>query len=400
MISDVCGMMGRILKIAVYLIVVFVIQELVFRVAFPLPELSNFDRRAFVLETDVAGSGMVRNRSYYWQSLPDTNHRFYVRYNGYGFRDSEWKVKKATGKRRCMFVGDSFVEGIMAEQDQTIPEYFKKASSEKNLEIMNAGMLGTGMKQYLQFVADAVPIFRPDVVFLVVYANDFTSERVAIPEFNLEEEYYSGLTPRLIELLTQLKRDEPIPFVMSSADNKMLPDTESPNFPWENRIEEMYLHADSNLVEYMLKAELNPYRLNQSIRDERMFREPCNFLVPMDFFRYYSEKFDFEPVVVFIPSRNQITDKYGEYDFRLGKKLKPILSLTAEEYQKNQKHLKQVCNRLGLKFIDLTSEIKRHELNGNHLYWNYDDHMRAKGYKIVGETLFNLWSDEDGNVAE
>ncbi len=80
------------------------------------------------------------------------------RYNGYGFRDSEWTVKKATGKRRCLFVGDSFVEGIMAEQDQTIPEYFKKASSEKNLEIINAGMLSVGMKQYLQFLADAVPI--------------------------------------------------------------------------------------------------------------------------------------------------------------------------------------------------------------------------------------------------
>jgi lysophospholipase L1-like esterase len=380
-------------KIIVYLLLVFLFQEVVFRIGFPIPELSNFDRSSFVLKIGQAGS-FVRNKSFNWWSLPDTVDPCRLDYNMYGFRGNEWVIKKRIGKKRILFVGDSFVEGIMAPQDQTIPNWFKAANLGPEIEVMNAGMLGTGMTQYLQFIADAVPIFKPDVVFLVVYANDFTSSDIEIPALNLKESYFDSSQPRALELLNQHRKSNPIPFRFSFQSNNLLPSANEPKFPFKDKLDEMYIHADSFLVENMLSAKFNPFKLNEMFRVERALREPANFLVPIDFFRYYSEKYGFEPIVVYIPSRNQVTHYYLQFDYRSSLKFNRNISFTEPQYNGNQQQLGEICKTLGVKYYDLTSRIEEEESVGNHLYWNYDDHMRAKGYGIVGESIYREWSSQ------
>jgi lysophospholipase L1-like esterase len=292
-----------------------------------------------------------------------------------------------------MFVGDSFIEGIMAEGHQTIPKVFERQFSEP-VETMNAGMLGVDVEKYLQFIADAVPVFKPDVVFLVIYANDFTSGEIAIPNFNLKEEYFTSGKPRLLELIDQYKAGNPVPFVKSFSTKKLLPNITDIAFPYKGRIDEMFLHADSSLVNYMLKAEYNLFKLNEMFRAEKKLREPSNLLVPLDFFRYYAEKYEFEPVVVFLPSRNQVTDHYLQFDYQSSLKFNRNISFTDSIYNVNQARLGEVCSRLGLKYYDFTEELKKQESAANHLYWNYDDHMRAKGYGIVGESIYREWSSQ------
>ncbi|MGB0368716.1 MAG: SGNH/GDSL hydrolase family protein [Flavobacteriales bacterium] len=384
--------MSRAKKVTAYILLVFIFQEVFFRLAFPLPELTNFDRSSFVLKVNQTG-GFVRNKGFEWWSLPDTSASFGIEYNMYGFRGAEWQVKKKKGQQRIMFVGDSFTEGIMAAENQTFPSYFKKASSSTPVEVMNAGMLGVGLPEYLQFIADAVPIFRPNVVFLVLYANDFVSTEIEIPAYNLAEEYRDFTQPRLLELLNAYKEGNPVPFRKPLVSNRILPDVEDPKFPFTGKLDEMYLHADSTLVKHMLKADFNPYKLNQMFRLERSLSTPANFLVPLDFFRYYSEKYEFEPIVVYIPSRNQVTDYYLQYDYRSSLKFNHEISFTDPIYNRNQLLLAETCKRIGLEYHDLTNTITEQEQAGNHLYWNYDDHMRARGYKLIGEELHRRFSE-------
>ncbi|HAP70520.1 MAG TPA: hypothetical protein DCR04_12490 [Flavobacteriales bacterium] len=385
--------MSRPKKIISYLLLIFLFQEVVFRVGLPIPELSNFDRSSFVLKVGQAGS-FVRNKSFNWWSLPDTVSPCKVDYNMYGFRDNEWIIKKRIGKKRILFVGDSFVEGIMAPEEQTIPNCFMRANSGFEIEVMNAGMLGVGMEQYLQFIADAVPIFSPDVVFLVIYANDFTSSEIKIPAYNLKETYFDNSQPRVLELMNQHRQRNPIPFRFSFQSNNLLPSVNEPKFPFRDQLDEMYLNADSSLVENMLSAKFNPFKLNEMFRMEKGLREASKFLVPIDFFRYYSEKYKFEPIVVYIPSRNQVTNYYLQFDHRSSLRFSRNISFTDPEYNVNQVQLGEICKQLRVKYYDLTSKIEEEEAGGNHLYWNYDDHMRAKGYSIVGETIYRKWSSQ------
>ena len=120
-------------KVAIYVIMILIIQEVVLRICFPIPEVSNFDRINYLeLENGPGTYRHMRNQNWYWQSKPDTSYRFVHYLNQYGFRDSEWPVEKSTKKRRILFVGDSFLEGVMADQDQTICDGFGHESDRKS----------------------------------------------------------------------------------------------------------------------------------------------------------------------------------------------------------------------------------------------------------------------------
>lgn len=384
--------MSTRVKLLVSIAGFLLLQEIVLRLVFPLPELSNFDRAQFVPKKNEFQGGFVRNKSFEWWSLPDTSAPFQLNYNKYGFRDDDWQVGKPQPKKRVMFVGDSFVEGIMVDNDQTIPRFFEISKPAGSIETMNAGMLGTGVQEYLQFIADAVPIFQPDVVMMVIYANDFTSESVSIPSHNLAEEYFDRTTPRLFELLKQNRQGNPVPSIFRFSSPTVLPDSAQPTYPFATRIAEMYNHADSTIVSAMLRARFNPYKLNEIIRMERALREPCNLLVPLDFFKFYSEKHSFEPVVVFIPCRHQVTDNYLEFEYAVSKRFDRTIRLTDSKYQLNVELLKRNCHELGLKLIDTSDTLKQMEIEGLHTFWNYDDHMRVEGYHAVGQFVADHWN--------
>ena len=60
------------------------------------------------------------------------------------------------------------------------------------------------------------------------------------------------------------------------------------------------------------------------------------------------------------------------------------------------------ANKAPLDFTDAAADkvyslIAEEEKKGNHLYWNYDVHMKAQGYLWTGEVLFNWWSRMEEN---
>ena len=67
------------------------------------------------------------------------------------------------------------------------------------------------------------------------------------------------------------------------------------------------------------------------------------------------------------------------------------MDLTGDEYQVHRRDLDTLCQEMNIPLIDLTDFIKKEEQAGNRLFWNYDDHMRARGYELVGRTIFKEW---------
>ena len=102
-------------RLLIYLSVLLLSQEIILRICFPIPELSNFDRINYmVLDQSEGRPKFLRNQTYYWQSSPDTVHRFVNEMNSHGFRYAEWTIEKDPTRKRLLVVGVSMLEGLMA----------------------------------------------------------------------------------------------------------------------------------------------------------------------------------------------------------------------------------------------------------------------------------------------
>lgn len=332
--------------------------------------------------------GYTRNRSFYWESVLDTSAKFIHSYNTMGFRDGEFTVEKKAGTKRIMFVGDSFMEGVMAQQDETIPAQFQMLADEK-VEVMNFGMLGTGIINYLQLIADVTPVFKPDVVVLAIYANDFSVSDPGFPSSTLEPQLSNPWTPRMVQLIKEWTRGYPVPPHWNGS-KPILPKIGEKRFPWPNK-EMMLNSAKPKIVDAIVSGKMNPFRIDQLKRENRNLTTTVNLNSSLGFLNYCSQQQGFEPLVVFVPSRNQVTDRYLHYDLECCLSCSSEVSFTGPTFHQGTAVLKNECDQLEIPFLDMTKQIRQKEISGTSLYWNYDEHMRASGYRLIAEQIYQTW---------
>ncbi len=387
-----------IFRFLLYFIFILIIQELCLRLCFPIPELKNFDRSYYMKdEIDNHNVAHQKNISWYWESTPDTNNRFIHYMNRYGFRDNEWKVKKRNGSQRFMFVGDSFVEGVMASQEETIPKGFRSFLERDNVEIMNFGMLGRGLNSYLKVITDAIPIFKPDVIMLCVFSNDLSDKTPLIPSGNLDPEYFNFFVPRIIELIREARKNRSINFRWFIPEKRFLPFVPEKQSPLTKHEGEIRKHVRADLVESMRRGRSNPFRTNQILREKEMLAKEPNLGNAFNYIKSYAELHEVELIIYYIPARSMITNHYYQYEkeYCLKECVDPI-DLTSSSYQVHRKALKEKCESLDIPFLDLSNFIKEKESQNKHLYWNYDDHMKGESYLLLGQELHNFWSQLKG----
>ncbi|MES2518274.1 MAG: hypothetical protein V4585_09220 [Bacteroidota bacterium] len=88
-----------------------------------------------------------------------------------GARDQERSLKNATSKKRVIFLGDSFVEGIMVNTPDRCSNILEKITE---MEHLNFGINGTSPINYYLTYKSLAKKFEHDVVIVgVLPANDF-----------------------------------------------------------------------------------------------------------------------------------------------------------------------------------------------------------------------------------
>jgi hypothetical protein len=374
-----------------FLVVLLVFQEIILRIVFPIPELSNFDRANYIPGTE---KGMkfpfYRNSKWVWESELDTNHQFVHQLNQYGFRDDEWKTEKPTDKKRILIIGDSFTEGIMAEQDQTVKSGFIQKDKDGAYKVLNLGIMGVGMNSYLRLATDAISIFKPDVVCLLLYSNDISNKKPIIPNDQLVAEKYNYFTPRLLEIYRQIQGDSPIPFRFDWKKKSFLPSIKEKNFPWFGREELMVKHTTNEVRNAMVEGKVNPFKLNQILREKAGLLNQPQLEEAFNYLKKLEQEQDVQFLIAYIPARHQVTNYYYQFDKAFCKKDCPEqLDLTVLAYNQHQKYLENLCKNNQLDFINFTSTIQTEESKNQHMYWNYDDHMKGKGYLLLGNHLYD-----------
>jgi len=89
--------------------------------------------------------------------------------NTYGFRDHDFSSLKH-GKKRTVFLGDSFIMGLNVKSQETMPKALERLL--KNDEIYNMGVVGFGPDQELNVLEKYGFSFKPDMVIEAICAQN------------------------------------------------------------------------------------------------------------------------------------------------------------------------------------------------------------------------------------
>jgi len=388
--------MKRLFDLLIYIVVTFILLEIVLRICYPIPEYSNFNRINYqILDRTDNQQGYLRNIEMVWKSTLDTNYAFVHKFNQYGYRDNlEWESVKVKGKKRILFIGDSFVEGMMSTTEKTIPNAFSSLAEERGeeLEVFNCGMMGIGLNEYMKFIKDAIPLYTPDEVILVLYSNDLPFQREYVPQAVLDPIESNPFGLRLLKIIEQNRKKDPIPFKFKPEQRpfyKAVPDAGN---PWTTNEPILKTEVTPVIADAMKKGDFNYFRTNWILEEKKFLKAPINIENKLQFIRDYLRKYNTNLTVFYIPSRSQVSNYYYQFEKQAClTKCPDHIDLTTPEYQRHAKIIAQDCEKLGVRFLDFTELIRVKELSGNHLYWNYDDHMRGDSYVMLGRAMYNFW---------
>jgi lysophospholipase L1-like esterase len=96
--------------------------------------------------------------------------------NSRGLRYAEIPVEKEPGEFRILLLGDSFTEGDGVELDQTfgsvLEHAYQQRRTEPKVRLINGGLSGKGPLEYWRLFLHVGLAYRPDLLLIVVMAND------------------------------------------------------------------------------------------------------------------------------------------------------------------------------------------------------------------------------------
>jgi hypothetical protein len=107
-----------------------------------------------------------------WES-----YDYYVTANSLGFPGPEYSAIKEPDTLRIMVTGDAFSSAEGVDTDQAWPRLLEAKLAArlhgKRVEVMNFAITGYGPNQYEAVIQHFAPIYKPDLILLEVFVNDF-----------------------------------------------------------------------------------------------------------------------------------------------------------------------------------------------------------------------------------
>lgn len=115
------------------------------------------------------------------QDLVDTripSRKFHITINSFGFRGREITEKKPPGVVRIMVLGDSYTFGDGVDDEDTLPWALEDMLNERDAgvryEVINAGVMGSYIKNESELYFNYARRFDPDVLILAYCWNDIS----------------------------------------------------------------------------------------------------------------------------------------------------------------------------------------------------------------------------------
>jgi len=379
---------------ALSLLLCVVLQEFLLRFFFPLPEIKGFNRIDYMpVGLENRETTAIRSIRVVQESSPD-GVSFSRSLNEYGFRGGRWRTRKAAGVVRTLFVGDSFVESDLVPDGLTIPEAYQAAAKRAgvSIEAMNLGVTGAGLASDVRLIVDTAPVFRPDQVFLVVYANDLPDQLdVPVPRTFGN---YRLAKPRFVELVEMALKHEQLPWRWSWRETRFDQPVPSPSNPWSDRTfaEQNLRQVSPRMLAEMKAGRFNAFRVGGSRALAAGLQEPFDISGALAELRTFLAGFGATFAVIYIPERGTVTNHYRRFEQEYSLQMPKDTDLTGPAFQLHRRLLSAQCAAAGVPFFDSAELVRAAEDAGRHVYFDFDDHLNGAGGRFLGEAIFAWWS--------
>jgi hypothetical protein len=313
-------------------------------------------------------------------------YRVEYRVNSLGLRGPERPYQKPPGVARVLALGDSFVEGFMADDASTVPARLEAALGAHGCrtEVLNGGTVGYSTDQEYLFYREEGRKYAPDVVVLFVYHND-------LPYLTLD--HYNAYPKPLLSFESQP------PAVANAPVPRYEPEPPAPPAPPEpgppsylvefvkDRLERSSARTYNRLAAWGLWDPLRKLEMNEELR---LYRVPeLGHLRPAwSAFTWTVQALSREVaadggklVIAYVPSRMEVSDGLWE--------------LTQERYGLDAsfqrgavaQRVKYIAGRLGVPMLDLTPPLAAAEGRFTPTYFATDSHWNARGMQVAAGVL-------------
>jgi len=294
-------------------------------------------------KTGVAGFQspfVAYDSSWYYNTRPN-NHIFIQQHefrldwitNNEGFRDTTFTIHK--DKIRIMAIGDSFTQGVGADNDSSLPRqlgYILRDNFHLPSEIWNCGLAGSDLVYEFKLFHDKLLKYDPDMILLVINSSDFND------------------------------------VITKGGFERFLPDStvQYRPAPW---FMPLYIHSylARRVVHDIFKYNwqyLSPAQVGPAEQ-----RALTTLTGAIDSFTQLCAQRNIKLLVAINPTR-------GEFDNTVKNESLPLLSY---------------CRRRNLPVVDVKTELYKMGWDSVHvssLYWPEDGHFRNLGYHYFAKTVW------------
>lgn len=127
---------------------------------------------------------------------------FKVRTNGKGLREDPFPTEKPANTTRILVIGDSFTYGLGVNRSERFTDIVETRLDgelpQQNIQVINAGVSGYGMKDYYLFLKHRGVEYEPDIVVISFigsdwYSNENISATLRKAKKDVDDEYGSRL---------------------------------------------------------------------------------------------------------------------------------------------------------------------------------------------------------------
>jgi hypothetical protein len=164
-----------------------------------------------------------------------------------------------------------------------------------------------------------------------------------------------------------------------------------PTNPWTTNDVQFSRIVDPAIARAMRAGRFNPFVVNEAMSFAQFLPKPVDVAGYIAFLKNLLDQRGVALRLTYIPYANQVSDYYRTFSQLYCAAGVP--SLVAPEFQLHASIVAREAARLGVPFLDLTPLLRSNELHGEHMYWDYDEHMRAAGYAAVAREIFR-WNSE------
>jgi hypothetical protein len=169
------------------------ILEIAFRIRYPdpAPKLVN----QALQRHDTYGIAFTPHAEG-WNTSLRGEYSTYVKINGKGLRGKEYRYTKESDTFRILVLGDSFTAALQVDEGETFPALLAAQLNRRydipHFEVINAGVVGYGTTNELDYFKHEGYKYQPDLVLLAFFSGNDISDNLNPPHYKLEN---GRLTP-------------------------------------------------------------------------------------------------------------------------------------------------------------------------------------------------------------